>query len=177
MNRPPPRRLLAVARALVALGMALAVALPLWLWLGGEAARAVLAEAAGVRAASGAFAGNQLAWGLFASLPLSLLGLAALAQLWRWFGEVGNGRALERVALGRLRSFAWLWVALALAKPLVQAAWSVVMTMGHPPGQRMLVLSLGSHDYLQLLPGCVLLLVAHVMHDAVAAVEDNRAIV
>lgn len=105
------------------------------------------------------------------------LGLAALWQLWQLFGAFAAGRALTYDAQQHLRRFALVLLALAVCEPIYRGAMSVVSSLGNPPGQRMLVVSLSSHDYLQGLLALVLLAIAIVMGDAVRAADENRSFV
>jgi Protein of unknown function (DUF2975) len=105
------------------------------------------------------------------------LGLAALWQLWQLFRAFAAGRALTHDAQQHLRRFALVLLALAVCEPIYRAAMSVVFSLGNPPGQRMLIVNLSSHDYLQGLLALVLLAIAIVMGDAVRAADENRSFV
>ena len=115
--------------------------------------------------------------GTLATLLPAGLGLAALWQLWRLFGAFAAGRALTHDAQQHLRQFAVVLLALAVCEPIYRAAMSVVFSLGNPPGQRQLIISLSSHDYLQVLLALVLLAVAIVMGDAVRAAEENKSFI
>lgn len=173
----PMRRLIALARLLIVLGAAMVTLLPPLLWLNPAWIDGALATAAGLGGARLQPDRSVQFLGIASALPLVVLSLAALWQLWRLFDEYARGRALGRQALAHLRRFAWLWLVVVLAQPMLRAAWSVLLTLHNPPGQRMLVLQFQSADYLHLLVGAVLLAVAHVMHDAVVAVEENQGFV
>ena len=112
---------------------------------------------------------------------LSLLPLAlcwyGLWQLWRLFGHYAQGRALTTLAQQPLRRFAWALLLMAPAGPLFRAALGVVLTLGNPPGQRVLAIGISSNDYLLFLLGLVLLAIATVMAEAVRAAEENREFV
>jgi hypothetical protein len=49
--------------------------------------------------------------------------------------------------------------------------------MANPPGQKHLVIGLGSTDYLGLIVALTLLAIATVMRQAVGAAEENRGFV
>lgn len=109
-------------------------------------------------------------------LPLALCWYG-LWQLWRLFGHYARGRALTALAQQPLRRFAWALLLMAPAGPLFRAALGVVLTLGNPPGQRVLALGISSNDYLLFLLGLVLLAIATVMAEAVRAAEENREFV
>lgn len=115
--------------------------------------------------------------GTLATLAPAGLGLAALWQLWQLFGAFAAGHALTPAAQQHLRRFAMALLTLAVCEPIYRAAMSVLFSLGNPPGQRQLIVSLSSHDYLQVLLALVLLAIAIVMGDAVRASEENRQFV
>ena len=53
----------------------------------------------------------------------------------------------------------------------------LALTWGNPPGQRMLVINLGWHDYLGLLSAAVLLAVATVMGEASRLADENDSFI
>lgn len=107
----------------------------------------------------------------------SLLGIAALWQLWSLFGLYANGQVFERASVSRLRRFAWATLGFALAQPLLATAMVLVLTLSNPPGQRMLRLGFGSHDYMGVLVAAVLIAIATVMSDAVRLAEENESFI
>jgi Protein of unknown function (DUF2975) len=111
------------------------------------------------------------------SLPGTLLALAALWQLWRLFSHYGQGRVFGRAALAHLQRFGWLMVALALTGPLSHGLRSVALTLDNPPGQRHLVLSYSSNDYVLLLLALVFVAIARVMNEAVRVAEEHEQFV
>lgn len=111
------------------------------------------------------------------TLPGTLLALAALWQLWRLFSHYGQGRVFGRQALAHLQRFGWLMVALALTGPLSNGLRSVALTLDNPPGQRHLVLSYSSNDYVLLLLALVFVAIARVMSEAVRVAEEHEQFV
>jgi hypothetical protein len=109
-------------------------------------------------------------------LPLALCWYG-LWQLWRLFGHYAQGLALTAIAQLPLRRFAWALLLMAPAGPLFRAALGVALTLGNPPGQRVLAIGISANDYLLLLLGLVLLAIATVMAEAVRAAEENREFV
>lgn len=176
--QPGHRWLCGVVRAGALLGAAMSVVLPAMFW--SDAAR--LAEwapqLAGLPCDGIAVVTESVRWmaAAVSVLPVALA-IAFFAIVWRLFGEYRAGRALTLPALRLLQRLAWVLLALVVAQPLVRAAMSVALTAANPPGQRHLVLGLGSNDYLGLIVALTLLAIATVMRQAVGAAEENRAFV
>lgn len=178
LPRPMPgslARLVVIVRALCVLGAASLLAVPLWFWTSPEAIRSLAPSMVGV-AETTVDARSQQLGALLSLLPVAL-GLYALWQLWRLFAEYGAGRVFGRVALAHLRRFAWALLGIAVLAPLVRAATSVALTMGNPPGRRMLVLGFSWNDYMAVLLAAVLIAIATVMAEAVRVAEENEGFV
>lgn len=171
------RALVRLVRALALLGALLLCVLPVLFWLDPGWVRTAGAEIAGLGAHPLTLDGRALALGAAIGLLPLLLGLATLWQLWQLFGEYGAGRVFGRPAQRRLRGFALGVLALALSAPLLRAALGVALTLGNPPGQRLLVVGVGWSDYLTILGGFVLLAIAIVMDQAVRLAEDHEGFV
>jgi hypothetical protein len=177
---PPDRRLVRLCRwvrGMVLIGAVVLVVLPFVFWWMPSWAQAWVSQMTALP--DGAVRPTTLSpWlGTLATLVPAGLGLAALWQLWQLFGAFAAGRALTLAAQHHLRRFAIALLTLAVCEPLYRAAMSVVFSLGNPPGQRQLIISLSSHDYLQGLLALVLLAIALVMGEAVRAAEENREFV
>ena len=171
------RRLCAVVRAMAALcALALLLGVP-YVWASPER----IAQAWGQMNGLGghALTVDARAQALGGALLALAVGVAlfALWQLWQLFGDYAQGRVFSRAALGRLRRFAFGVVALGALAPLVRALMVMVLTLGNPPGQRLLTLGLSSDDFLSLLVGLVLVAIAAVMGEAVRLAEDHAGFV
>ena len=177
--RPGPglRRLVWLVRLLALVGAAALLALPVLFWTDPGWVRDAAPGLAGLGEHPLVIDERALLFGALASLPGVLLGLAALWWLWRLFGEYAAGRVFAPAAQRHLRGFAAALLASAVVTPLMRSAVGVALTLGNPPGQRVLVLSLSWNDYLSILCGAVLLAVALVMADAVRLAEDNEGFV
>jgi Protein of unknown function (DUF2975) len=179
--KPPatarPSRLIAAVRGLALLGALSLLTVPLLFWLQPAWVAQAAPQIAGVDSAAVSVTSDARLAGAALSALLVAVGLCALWFLWRLFGEYAAGRALGLAAQQYLARFAVCMLASAIAQPLVRAAMSTVLTMGNPPGQRLLVIGLSWNDYLFLLLGLVLLAVAHVMVDAVRAADENAGFV
>lgn len=168
------RRAAAVVRGLTVLGALALLVLPPWYglsdtWLASQAAEATAAL-------GGRFTLDARArWAMAAvALPALLVAGRSLWRLWALSGEYQSGRVFSPAALDHLRGLARGLMALAVLTPLVRTGTVLALTWGNPPGQRLLVLSLSSQDYLNLLLAAVLGAVATVMAHA-AAVADEHA--
>ena len=169
-------RVVLVVRALCVLGVLTLLTVPFWFWLSPDNVRALGPQVAGV-AGDIAVDDRSRALGAAVSVLPVAVGLYALWQLWRLFAEYGAGRVFGREAQARLKRFAWALLAAALLAPLVRGVMSVVLTLGNPPGQRQLVISLSWDDYLAVLLAAVLIAIASVMAEAVRVAEENEGFV
>lgn len=183
MDHPPPfttlppslPRMVRIVQGLCLLGALVLIAVPPWVWSSPELVHQFAPEIAGVHEPTVDTRARALGAAL-SLLPVGV-GLYALWQLWGLFAEYGRGRVFGRVALDRLRRFAWALLAAALLAPLLRSAMSVVLTLANPPGQRMLVVSLSWHDYMAVLLAAVLIAIATVMAEAVRLAEENEGFV
>lgn len=170
-------RLVTVVRLLALLGaLSLCTVVPAF-WLNPEWVRSAGPAAAGLGPVPITLDTRAQWLGVLGSLPGVLLGLWTLWRLWQLFGEYRQGRVFGSLAVQRLRSVARGLLAMALWAPLQRCLMALALTWGNPEGQRMLVLSLGWHDYLGVLSAAVLLAVAAVMAEATRLAEDNAGFV
>ena len=181
-SRPAPlppglRSLIWVVRALTLLGALTLCLVPLMFWLTPDWVRNAGPAMAGVAGHPVVIDDRAMLIGAASSLPGIALGLAALWHLWQLFGEYAGGRVFGRLAQRHLRIFAWCMLASALLAPLLRASLGVALTLGNPPGQRLLALNLSWNDYVAILCGAVLLAVAQVMSAAVRLAEENDSFV
>jgi len=117
------------------------------------------------------------AWGFAVNLPLALLTLFALLCLWRLFGAYLRGQVFTDAATRHLRRLGQSVTAMALVMPLTDTATILALTLGNPPGQRMLSVNLGSQHYIVLLLGLVLIAMAMVMREAQRMAQENAEFV
>ena len=173
----PLRRHAGIARALILLGSALLAMLPAALLLWGHGG-APAGQSDGLLGLPSMPLDSAARWrtALVSLLPVGG-GLYALRQLWRLFGEYRAGRVFCSPAQQALVRFAWAALGLSLALPLTRALMSVAASLGNPPGERFVTLSLYWHDGLHLLFGVVLLSIAHVMAQARRLADENAGFV
>ena len=167
-------------RGLALIGGLLIAALPAWL---------ALAPGGALQPLQGLYGGEftQLIRGELTSgarwrlagvtlLPVSFA-LVALWQLWALFGAYLQGDVFGPRPVGCLRRFGWAMVALAVAEPLSRPLASVALTLDNAPGHRMLVVTLGTHDYALLMCALVFVAIARVMSEAARLAEENQQFV
>ena len=61
--------------------------------------------------------------------------------------------------------------------PLISVALTVALTLGNPPGERMLAITFSIHDYFALIVGGVLFAAATIMREAARIAEENAGFV
>jgi hypothetical protein len=102
------------------------------------------------------------------------------AALWiasNLFGRFATGAIFEPQTGAALRWIGGLTVAYGLMAPLARTLCALAVTWNNPPGQRMLVVSLGIDEFIIGVLGALILVLGHVMAEAAALAEDNRHIV
>lgn len=114
---------------------------------------------------------------------LAVFWLCALPAMWgmwhlrRLFLGYARGEIFTVDAAARLRQFAWAVVGGGAITPLGNSALSLALSIGLPPGSRMLVVNLSGGDLAFILIGVTLLLIARLMGEAAHIAEDNASIV
>ncbi|MBL0088647.1 MAG: DUF2975 domain-containing protein [Ideonella sp.] len=166
-----------IVRILTVLGAAALCVVPAAFWLTRDWVLARGGIISGIGNHPMALDERAMLLGALSSLPGVALGLYALWQLWCLFGEYSEGLVFGQAAQKHLRRFAWGILLMALATPFLRAAMGVALTLGNPPGQRLLALGFGWDDYVSILTGAVLLAVATVMTEAVRLAEENDGFV
>jgi hypothetical protein len=174
------RRLSTGVRLLVAAGALMSVALPLVLAVGPQSLLRAWMGPNGDNLAHllvGDFTAAVRGRLILALLPSLGVSLGLLWQLWQLFGHYRKGNVFGSDALAHLRRFGWLMVVLAALGPISRMLMSVAISLGNPPGQRQLVLTLDSNDYVLLLLSLVFVAIARVMGEAVRLAEENEQFV
>ncbi len=85
-----------------------------------------------------------------------------------WF-DVENSRHLRR--------YAALLISQGIAKPVHFGLASVVLSLNHPQGERLLTVSVGSNEALSILAGLVLWVLADLLVKGIRADAENRQFV
>jgi len=73
--------------------------------------------------------------------------------------------------------FAWGVLLLALLLPLTRGLMTVAFSIGNPPGQRFLLITVAWFDCLHILFGAVFVAIARVMAEARRLADDNAGFV
>lgn len=171
-------RLRRLSGRLATAALVLAVALPLlvvWFWLVGDPA-AQFERVAGVRLAHVPEPWQVGVAALLALLP-SLVLSAALLAAWRCFRGFASGSYLTREAAAALRRMGFR-VGLAAGLGLVlPTLLGLVLTASAAPGQRQLVISLGSDQALGMLVGGMVWAIGEVLERAATLADDHAQIV
>jgi Protein of unknown function (DUF2975) len=119
----------------------------------------------------------QRSRGWLVSLLPTVVGSYALWQLWQLCGRYARGDVFGVATVRMLGRFARGLLAFAVCGIVTRTLMSLALTWDFPPGQRVLMIGLGSNDYLPLLFGVVLVAITQVMQQAARIAEDNAAII
>jgi hypothetical protein len=173
------RRMAAWMRLLIAIGAALLVLLPGWLWFAESSLLQQLARDLVPPSVQPQLTITPEVKRL-AILSVSLglaVGLYGLFQLWHLFGAYARGIVFGPAAITRLRKIGWAFLATAALRPATQTLVVLLLTLNNPPGQRHLVISLSSQDYLCLVIGGLLFAMAWAMVEATRIEQENASFV
>ncbi|MEM9388600.1 MAG: DUF2975 domain-containing protein [Pseudomonadota bacterium] len=114
---------------------------------------------------------------LLLTVLAALPGLAALYFLRRSFAKFARGEYFNDANSRDLRRFAVLLLAQALLRPLHHVLASVVLSVNHPPGQKLLSLSLGSHELQAIGLALVFWVLASLLLEGARLQSENRQFV
>lgn len=113
---------------------------------------------------------------LIAMVPLGAL-IFGLLNARRCFRDFAAGRLYGLSTVRRLRAFALGVAASALLKPVAGAALSLLLSWHRGPGEKSLVLTVGSDTLIALLFAGTVAIMAWVMGEAMALSEENQQFV
>lgn len=173
--RPPRiRRLALTGEALAIAGVALVVFYEIYLWTDPAAMLKYLLR--GVPELAGVPTGDLVVAAWFADLaPVSLF-LFAMGNVALLFRRLRSTRLFHPDVPLLLTRIGRLACASAIAGPVARTVVGLALTSGNPPGQRQLVVSVGSGDVTSIITGLLLLVFAYVMQEALRIDEENRSI-
>lgn len=170
-------RLSAAMCFVVAIGGALTELALCWVWLDASLVERLLVPRLALGAVPVATDGLTRMLGFAVSmLPMAVL-IYLLHQAYAVFDAYRLGHVFEARVPDRLRRIGLSLVALAALQPLSTTLLGVVLTMGNPPGQRIVAIGISLDDYLLAAIGGLLVAIGHVMTEAVRLDEDARQIV
>lgn len=167
-------RTLAFATGLV---VVLLVAIGLGLWLKASWVENVIVPRVGLAHAPVAVTPLvQMLGLLITAVPLAILAYGLL-EVRRIFCDFADGELITPALAPRLERFGAAVTLQALLNPVAGALLSVLLTLGNPPGQRMLALSLPSHDVVSVLVGLLIIAIGSVMREAARIAEEHASFV
>lgn len=117
-----------------------------------------------------------LATAFVAVIPAAMF-LMCLLQAWQLFGLAGRNQLYSvsgQAVLGRLGKLA---VAAASLGFVTRTIVGLMLTWANPPGQKMLMIGIGSGEMTGLLVGLLVFLFAAVVRDATALAQENATFI
>lgn len=119
------------------------------------------------------------ALGALAVLGLVNAGIAgtALLSVWRLFGLLSRGQVFARGVGVALRRAGGATLAGAVSTVVSRTAAALILTFDNPPGQKILLISVGSSEALLLLAAALLYAMGHVLALAADIERENRSFV
>jgi len=101
----------------------------------------------------------------------------ALYCLWRMFNAFASDEPLSARSAVWMRRAGGAFFFSAASGLVIRTGVIAALTIGNPPGQQMIAISVGSPDLLAVLMAGVLLMVGHILATAAEIQDDNRAFV
>ena len=114
-------------------------------------------------------------WG--ATVTYLAIGVAGLWFLQKAFANFARGELFNEANSRDLRRFAQLLFVQALARPLLHTSTGVLMTINHPPGQKVLSLAFGSQEVLFIGLAMVLWVMSDLLVKGSRLEAENRSFV
>lgn len=148
-----------------------------WLWANPGDWLSGAARQQGIPVAAGSLTTGVLILGFLCSLLPAAAVIYGLYRLWQLFSLYTRGEFFSHHNIAALLGFARALFVSALLTPLATALLSVILTWHNPPGQRALVVHLGSGQVGVLLVAGIMLVIAWIMREALALAEDNAGII
>lgn len=119
----------------------------------------------------------NLLLGFLVSLAGAAVVLYGVSRLRRLFALYGDGQVFTHESARCIRGFALAIIVYAAVAPIIGGLLSVVLTMGNPPGERVLAISMSSNELALLFLGACLLVISWVMIESSRLADDNAQIV
>ncbi|WP_420134929.1 DUF2975 domain-containing protein [Rhodopseudomonas sp.] len=120
--------------------------------------------------------GNQALAAVIIAVPVVVM-LWGLVNVRALFAEFARGRVFTAAAATHLQRFGIAVLAQGLLGPVTATALALALSLSNPAGQRMLVLTFSSNDYVSVIVGGVLIAVAAVMREATRLADENASFV
>lgn len=150
----------------------------IWYWLNfSEQLPALQAQIPSVLLSMEFISTTQLILAAAITISASMLGVYALWQLRSLFALFSQGVVFSSETTRRLNLFGIALLASTLLRPIVTTILSVVLTWGNPPGQRSVVVSLGSSDFMLLVFATTFLVITWVFREGQRLSQENAEFV
>ena len=105
------------------------------------------------------------------------IGLIGVYFLHRAFSNFATGELFNLANSQNIKRFARLLLAQALARPLYDAASSLLLSFNHAPGQKKLFLSFGSHELGAIAIAVVFLVMSNLLVEGCKLKSENQQFV
>ena len=113
---------------------------------------------------------------LLSALYLAI-GYLGVLHLRRAFASFANGQWFDTENSRSLRTFSLLLVAQGIARPTHFALSSLVLSLNHAPGDRVLSISVGSNEVILIVSGLILWVLSDLLVAGMRAQAENRQFV
>ena len=113
---------------------------------------------------------------LISAVPLAILAYG-LNEVRLIFRDFGRGETVSQTLARRLERFGAAVALQGLVNPVVATLLGLALTLGNPPGQRVLAISLASHDVVSVLVGLLVIGVGAVMREAARIARENEGFI
>ena len=174
-RRSKLRRIAHVAEWVALGGMALVVAYSAYLWSNETALTAYLQrDIPGITIAPGG--GAVILAGVVSLMPVAIF-VAAMWAVRSLFLLFGRSQIFDPAAPRLLVRLGGLAIAAAVAGIVVRTLVILIMTSANPPGQRQLVIEIGSNEISSLVAGLLFLAFALVVQESLRIQDENRSFV
>ena len=121
-------------------------------------------------------AGSLMVAGVFSLIPVAIF-VATLWEARRLFRLLGKSQSLDPATPGLLVRLGGLAFAAAVGGIIVRTLVVLAMTIANPPGQRHLLIAIGSNEVSSLMVGLLLLAFALMAQEFQRIEDENRSIV
>jgi hypothetical protein len=159
-----------VGMVLIVVGMSAAAIIPAW------SRNLLLARLGETGARLPLGPSEQAVAALIFAVPVGLM-IWGLWHVRALFRDFARGRVFTGTAARHLQLFGVSVLLQGPLGPLIATALGIALSLGNPPGQRLLVLTLSSNDYFAVIVGGVLVAVAAVMREAARLADENASFV
>ncbi|QCK88095.1 DUF2975 domain-containing protein [Phreatobacter aquaticus] len=158
-------------------GIVFAVAGTLWVWTDRALVETLLAPQFGLAGRAVSVTPMVQLAGLALSAPPLALLIYMLLQARAVFRGFAVGMRFTDLVATRVSRIGLILVAKGLLAPLWRAAAGVVLTLGNPPGQKILVIAISSDDVLWAIVGALLVAIGWTLREAARIAEEHASFV